>query len=304
MNKTLYTVLFALLLLIITGCGGDNESAEGGRVFEFGTQKNTDPKIMAQIVKQLVEDQTDHEVNITEDIPASPQILGAIEREDFDMALLYSGEVYNNHFDEDKIEYSTDPEKTLTQAQALFGEKYDITWYDSVGFSNQYSIAVQRNFAEENNITTMSDLGEYAQNLTLGTDNSWIERDNDGYEGYKRAYGYDFGEARGMDVALMYEGIASGDLDVITAYTVDPQIIEYDLKLLEDDKKFFPPYEGSLVARNKIIDEYPEIADILDSLVGSISTDEMTALIREVNINERSSEEVAREFLQEKGMVE
>ena len=61
---------------------------------------------MGQIVKLLVEDQTIHEVNITEDIPASPQIMGAIDREEFDFATLYSGEVYNNHFDEDQVQYS------------------------------------------------------------------------------------------------------------------------------------------------------------------------------------------------------
>ena len=57
----------------------------------------------------------------------------------------------------------------------------------------------------------------------------------------------------------MYKGIQNGDLDVVTAYTVDPQILEYDLKILEDDQKFFPPYDASLVARNTVIDEYPEV---------------------------------------------
>ena len=303
MKKILTGCIMAVLLFIATACGNQS-SAEGGEIFEYGAQKNTDPKIMGQIVKLLIEDQTIHEVNITEDIPASPQIMGAIDREEFDFATLYSGEVYNNHFDEDEVEYSTDPGQTLKQAQQLFGEKYDMKWYDSIGFSNQYSIAVKQDFAEENKIETMTDLGEHANNLTLGTDNSWIERANDGYKGYQEAYGYSFADARGMDVALMYKGIQNGDLDVVTAYTVDPQILEYDLKILEDDQKFFPPYDASLVARNAVIDEYPEVAEVLDSIVGSISTEEMTEMIREVDINERSTEEVAQEFLQEKGLLD
>ncbi|WP_138418707.1 glycine betaine ABC transporter substrate-binding protein [Aquibacillus sediminis] len=303
MKKIVMASLLTVLLLVMAACGG-NSSADGGEVFEFGAQKNTDPKVMAQIVKLLVEDQTAHEVNITEDMPASPQVMAAIDKEDFDFALLYSGEVYNNHFDEDQVEYTTNPDETLEQAQALFGEKYDMKWYDSAGFSNQYSIAIEDDFAEENNITTMSDLGEYAGDLTLGTDNSWIERANDGYEGYQEAYGYEFADARGMDVALMYEGIANNELDVVTAYTVDPQIIEYDLKVLEDDEKFFPPYDASLVARNEVIDEYPEVADIFDSIVGSVSTEEMTLMIREVDMNERSTAEVAKEYLQEKGLLQ
>ncbi|WP_416148801.1 glycine betaine ABC transporter substrate-binding protein [Salipaludibacillus sp. HK11] len=303
MRKMIFTSLVTGVLLTMSACGNSG-SSDDSEVFEFGAQRNTDPKIMAEVVKQLVEDQTDHEVNITEDIPASPQIMAAIDREEFDFALLYSGEVYNNHFDDDQVEYSTDPQDTIMQAQELFGEEYDMTWYDSVGFSNQYGIAIQGAFAEENNIVTMTDLGEFAEDLTLGTDNSWIERSNDGYQGYQQSYGYEFGDARGMDVALMYAGIESDDLDVVTAYTVDPQILEYDLKLLEDDQKFFPPYDGSLVARNQVLDNHSDVSEILDSIVGLVSTEEMTALIHEVDINERSTEEVAREFLQEKGMLE
>ncbi|MRH41506.1 glycine/betaine ABC transporter substrate-binding protein [Aquibacillus halophilus] len=303
MKKLLFASLFAVLVLALAGCGNSG-SADGGETFEFGAQSYTDPKIMSQIVKALVEDQTDHEVNITEDIQASPQIMAALDREEFDIATLYSGEVYNNHFDEGEVEYSTDPQQTIDQAQELFGAKYDMKWYDSIGFSNQYGIAIQGDFAEENNITTMSELGEYAEDLVVGTDSSWVERANDGYEGYQAAYGYSFGDVRGMEVSLMYEGINSNDLDVVTAYTVDPQILEYDLTLLEDDQAFFPPYDASLVARNEVINEYPEISDILDSIVGLISTEEMTQLIHEVDINQRPAEEVAVEFLQEKGMLE
>ncbi|WP_018934162.1 glycine betaine ABC transporter substrate-binding protein [Gracilibacillus lacisalsi] len=303
MRKVMVASMLTALLMIVTACGGSS-SADGGEVFEYGAQKNTDPKIMGQIVKLLIEDQTDHEVNITEDIPASPQVMSAIDKEDFDFATLYSGEVYNNHFDEDQVEYSTDPQKTLEQAQNLFGEKYDMKWYDSIGFSNQYSIAIKQAFADEHGIQTMSDLGQVADQVTIGTDNSWIERDNDGYEGYKEVYGYEFADARGMDVALMYAAIASDDVDAVTAYTVDPQIIEYDLTILEDDQNFFPPYDASLVARNAVLDEYPDVGEVLDSIVGSISTEEMTELIRLVDMEEQSTEDVAREFLEEKGMLE
>ncbi|KAB8126216.1 glycine/betaine ABC transporter substrate-binding protein [Gracilibacillus oryzae] len=303
MKNFLLTSILTVLLMALTACGGQT-SADGGEVFEYGAQKNTDPKIMGQIVKLLVEDQTDHEVNITEDIPASPQVMSAIDQEDFDFATLYSGEVYNNHFDEDQVDYTTDPEKTLKQAQELFGAKYDMKWYDSIGFSNQYSIAIKQSFADEHGIETMTDLGSVADQVTIATDNSWIERENDGYQGYQEAYGYEFADARGMDVALMYKAIENGDVEAVTAYTVDPQIIEYDLTILEDDEKFFPPYDASLVARNEILDEFPEVAEILDSIVGLVSTEEMTELIRLVDMEEQSTEEVAREFLLEKGMLE
>src|SRR5699024_10079276 len=204
----------------------------------------------------------------------------------------------------DDVEYTTDPAETLQKAQELFGEEHDVKWYDPMGYINNYSIAVKSDFAEENDVETLTDLVEYADQITLVTDNSWIERDNDGYTGFQDTYNYKFSDARGMDAALMYKGIDSGELDVVTAYTVDPQLIEYDLTVLEDDKEFFPPYEGSLVARNEVVDEYPEIDEILETLEDTIDTETMTELIHEVDIEERSVTEVTEEFLDENDLLD
>ncbi|GEM01277.1 osmoprotectant transport system substrate-binding protein [Halolactibacillus halophilus] len=300
MKKKLLLALLTSAMLLLAACGGE-ESADGGEVFEFGAQSYTDPKIAAQMVKILVEENTDHEVNITEDIQASPQIIASIDREEFDFAMLYSGEVYNNHFDD--VEYSTNSEQTIENAQKYFGEEYDITWFDSIGFKNEYSIAIQGQLQDSEGIENISDLEPLAGDLRLGTDTSWVERDNDGYRGFQDAYGFEFGDVRAMEVSLMYEGIKNDELDVVTAYTVDPQIAEYDLRVLEDDVEFFPPYDASLVARNEVLDNYPEVKEIFDNLVGTVSTEQMSQLILEVDLNGRPAEEVAREFLENEGLL-
>lgn len=300
MKKKLLLALLTSAMLLLAACGGE-QSADGGEVFEFGAQSYTDPKIAAQMVKILVEENTDHEVNITEDIQASPQILASIDREEFDFAMLYSGEVYNNHFED--VEYSTNSEQTIENAQNLFGEEYDITWFDSIGFKNEYAIAIQGQLQDNEGIETISDLEPLAGDLRLGTDTSWVERDNDGYRGFQDAYGFEFGDVRAMEVSLMYEGIKNDELDVVTAYTVDPQIAEYDLRILEDDAEFFPPYDASLVARNEVLDNYPEVKEIFDNLVGTVSTEQMSQLILEVDLNGRPTEEVAREFLENEGLL-
>lgn len=297
LKKYIIAVL-ALTLTIITGCsdGGDGEK------FTAASAKNTDSKINVEILKQLVENQTEHQVEIVDDLPASPQIFAGLERGEFDFASLFSGEVYNNYFED--VEYSTDPDETLEKAQDLFGEEYDIKWYNPVGYINNYSIAIKEEFAEKNNIENLTDLGDYADELTLGTDNSWIERDNDGYTGFQKTYDYAFADARGMDAALMYKGIETDELDVVTAYTVDPQLIEYGLTVIEDDKQFFPPYEGSVIGRNEVVDDYPEIDEILESIEDTVDTEEMTNMIHEVDIEKRSVEEVTEEFLDDKEMLE
>ncbi|TFB22791.1 glycine/betaine ABC transporter substrate-binding protein [Filobacillus milosensis] len=304
--KKLYLALVAIAMVsLLAACGSDSkENGEGGIELEMGAQSYTDPKIIAQMVKAKVEQETDHTVNITEDIQASPQIISALDQGEFDLGTLYSGELYNNHFDEEKVEFTTDTKKTLEQAQKLFSEKFGIKWYDSLGFQNKYSIAVTKEIAEKHGVEKISDLSDLAGDLVLGTDTSWPNRENDGYRAFQEAYGYEFSDVRGMEASLMYEGVEAGELDVVTAYTVDPQIIELDLKVLKDDRQFFPPYQASLVGREDTLEKYPEVDKILQEFIGTITEEEMTQLIYEVDIEGRSTEEVAKEFLKEKGLLE
>ncbi|MCP8618140.1 glycine betaine ABC transporter substrate-binding protein [Salirhabdus salicampi] len=302
MKKLLLAVMATTTLLFAAACGsnGDGEITE----LEIGTQTYTDPKIMAHMVEALVEDRTDIEVSIKKDISASPQIISAMDQGELHIATLYSGEVYNNHFDDDELEFTTDPEVTLDQAQRLFAEHFDFTWHDSLGFQNKYTVTIDGEFAAANNIEKISDLVPHADQLRFGTDGSWLERPNDGYRAFKEHYGFEFKDARGLQIELMYEGVENNELDVITAYSVDPQILELGLKVLEDDKNFFPPYTASLVARNDVLEEVPEVAEAIDSLTGQIDEQTMTQLIYEVDINKRDEQEVAVEFLKEIGLLQ
>src|SRR5690625_2661888 len=114
-----FILILITLIVILAGCGSG--SAEGGEKFTAASAKNTDSKINVQFLKLLVEDQTAHEVEIVEDLPASPQIFSGIERGEFDFASLFSGEVYNNYFD--NVEYMTDPAETFDKEETVFGQK-------------------------------------------------------------------------------------------------------------------------------------------------------------------------------------
>lgn len=298
MKKVLMISMAAVMLLFMAACGNS-----GSKEIEIGTQTYTDPKLMAHMVEAMVEERTDLKVNITKDISASPQIISAMDQGEIDIATLYSGEVYNNHFDDENIEYSTDPEKTLEQAQKLFKEKFNLKWYDSIGFENKYTITIDGDLAKKHDIEKISDLEPYADQLRFGSDGSWLERPNDGYRAFQETYGFEFKNARGLQIELMYEGVKNDELDVITAYSVDPQIIELGLKVLKDDKNFFPPYTASLVAKNETLKEKPEVAEVLSTLTGKIDDKTMTQLIYEVDINKRDVKEVAVEFLKEEGLL-
>ena len=101
-----------------------------------------------------------------------------------------------------------------------------------------------------------------------------------------------------MQIGLVYKAVQSGKMDVVLAYTTDGRINAYKLKVLEDDKHFFPPYDASPVARNDVLKQHPELKKVLQKLVGKISTEKMQQLNYESDGKMKEPSTVAKEFLE------
>ena len=104
--------------------------------------------------------------------------------------------------------------------------------------------------------------------------------------------------------SLLYSGIEEGEIDATTGFGTDGQIAAFDLLVLEDDKSFWPPYPAAPIMRQEIIDEHPEVAELLNQLSAVIDADTMQTLNWEVAGNGREADEVAREFLVEQGLID
>ena len=142
--------------------------------------------------------------------------------------------------------------------------------------------------------------------LTVGFTAEFLDRP-DGYPGLKKVYGLEFAEApKQMDPGLMYKACADGAVDIICAFATDGRIAAYDLKTLEDDKNFFPPYFAAPIVRSDTLEKHPEIRTALNRLAGKISDEHM----REMNLkvdrenDPMEADQVAREFLLAKKMIQ
>jgi osmoprotectant transport system permease protein len=151
----------------------------------------------------------------------------------------------------------------------------------------------------------LSETGTDNSKLTAGFTAEFLDRP-DGYPGLKQAYKLEFAEApKQMDPGLMYKACADGAVDIICAFATDGRIAAYDLKTLEDDKKFFPPYFAAPLVRSDTLEEHPEIRSVLNRLAGKISDKDM----REMNLkvdrenNPMEADQVAREFLLQENLI-
>jgi len=192
----------------------------------------------------------------------------------------------------------TDPALAFGTVVDGFDEQFDQVWFPSYGFANTYAFLVTRDFAEENDLETVSDLAALAPNLRAGVDTSWMEREGDGYEAFKATYGFDFQRVYPMQVGLVYDALQADEMDIVLGYSTDGRIASYDLVVLEDDLHLFPPYDASPVATKEILAAYPELETVLLKLEGTVTDEMMQAMNYEVDNDLVEAQTVARNFLE------
>ncbi|MCY8177716.1 osmoprotectant ABC transporter substrate-binding lipoprotein OpuCC, partial [Bacillus inaquosorum] len=195
-------------------------------------------------------------------------------------------------------EAEKDPKKALKIVQNEFEKRFAYKWFDSYGFDNTYAFTVTKKFAEKEHISSVSDLKKNASQYKLGVDNAWLKRKGDGYKGFVSTYGFEFGTTYPMQIGLVYDAVKNGKMDAVLAYSTDGRIKAYDLKILKDDKRFFPPYDCSPVIPEKVLKEHPELEGVINKLIGQIDTETMQELNYEVDGKLKEPSVVAKEFLE------
>ena len=163
------------------------------------------------------------------------------------------------------------------------------------GFGNSYALAMRAARARELEIARLSDLAR-RPDLRLALSQEFLNR-RDGWPALRAAYRYAFAEVRGLDHGLAYEALAAGQADVIDAYTTDAKIAHYQLRVLEDDLRFFPAYDAVILHRLDFTQQFPRSWEALQGLAGRISVEQMIELNASVELAGSSFGAAADAFL-------
>jgi osmoprotectant transport system permease protein len=166
-----------------------------------------------------------------------------------------------------------DPRGVYDRVSREFRRRWGARWLPPLGFENTYAIAVRRETAARFGLATLSDLARVARKLRAGLTPDFIGRP-DGLPGIRKAYGIDFAEVRALLPAVKYQALAAGQVDVIDGYSTDGLIARYDLVVLRDDRRFFPPYEAAALVGPGLAERQPAAIAALTEL--SHRLDEVT----------------------------
>ncbi len=212
----------------------------------------------------------------------------------------YTGDALANVLKEEPI---TEPDKAYERVASQYKEKYGITWLAPTKFNNTYALALKKAKADELKISTISGLAPHAPQWTLGSSVEFAGRPIDGYPGMIKAYGFKFGAIKPMDIGLMYTSIDAGQVDVIVAFATDARIEKVGLKVLDDDKFFFPAYNAAITVRDELLKEHAGIKEAIDAVIGNLDTETQIKLNARADIDNIPLDKVAEDYLKEIGVL-
>jgi glycine betaine/choline ABC-type transport system substrate-binding protein len=195
-----------------------------------------------------------------------------------------------------------DPSAVFHRVQDQYRSRFDVEVMPPLGFNNTFAMVVRGDDAAKLHLRTISDIGTLAPKWRAGFGYEFMERP-DGYRGWVAAYGLHFSsEPRILDLGLLYRALADRQVDLVAGNSTDGLIAALGMIALEDDRRYFPPYEAVPLLRRIMLDKHPEAGAALDQLTGKISEEEMRRMNYAVDGEHRDPADVVREFRKAKNL--
>jgi len=227
----------------------------------------------------------------------SSVVLDALANGEIDVYVDYSGTIWANDLHRNDVKPR---EEVLAEVGKWLKERRGITLLGGLGFENAYALAMPKKRAEALGIRSIADLARAAPQLTIAGDYEFFSRPE--WRAIRDAYGLSFRAERTMQPEFMYSAAAAGEVDVVSAYTSEGRVAQFDLVILDDPKHAIPPYDAILLLAPRDADDRA-LSEALRPLVGAIDA----SLMRDANLRatrgggDASPEAVARWLSEEIG---
>ena len=266
----------------------------------IGGKLGAEPEILINMYKLLIEEETDLTVDLEPGLGKTAFVFSALEEGSIDIFPEFTGTAIVTHMDAEAE--SNDAREVYEQARAGMNEMYDMVLLEPMEFNNTYTVATTQEFADAHDLEEIGDLQQIEEETVAGFTLEFNDR-YDGYVGMQDVYGLDIADVRTMEPGIRQGAIENDEVDIIDAYATDSYMVELELVTLDDPENLFPPYQGAPLLRNETLEQHPELEEILNQLGGKITDEEMREMNYQVDYEDRSANDVAREYLEEQGLI-
>jgi osmoprotectant transport system substrate-binding protein/osmoprotectant transport system permease protein len=262
-----------------------------------GSKDFTESILLAEIVAQMLEAQSievDRRFDLGGNLGHSALVAGNI-----DLYPEYTGTSFTAILHHQPI---TDPKAVYDQVKREYAQQFQVEVSPPLGFDNTFAILVRGEDARRLGLKTISDAAKHTRQWQAGFGHDFVVRP-DGYPGFSKTYSLQFAAVNEMALDLTYTALSTKKVDMIAGNSTDGRIAALDLVQLEDDRRYFPPYEGVFLTRHDALQRVPVLQEVLEKLSGAISTEEMRKLNYEVDGAKRDKKNVVREWLLKRGLI-
>ncbi len=268
----------------------------------IGSKSFTESQILARMAYSVLK-ANDYEVSEAIGIPTE-RIRPALIDGRVSLYWEYTGTVYRRLWQGQDFELMRDSKKLFEHVKRRDYEENKLLWLPYARFSNSWALAVRGEMARLKGLTQISDIAKIS-GYKIGTTPRFTHA-KDGLLALFRFYGLDFPESgrvvnRGISASVGY--LERKLVDVTILFTTDAVQKEKDFVLLEDDKRFFPQYNPSIVISEETATLFPGIVKILSRIAPTLSQSEMIDLNHQVDFAKKSIDEVVQNFLVKKGLL-
>lgn len=198
------------------------------------------------------------------------------------------------------------PEATYQETKKRYEQREPATtMLQPANFNNTYGVFVTREVAEEQNLQSLPDLAEASPDLTFVAFTEFLSRP-DSYPNMKKNYpAFDWEDIFTVNSigGPIYQGVRQGEGEVGIGFTTDAQLASDDLVVMEDPKSIWPFYYPGPVVRSEVLEKNPKVEDVLNSVNETLDADTMRQLNAQVDIEMEDPEDVAKEYLEDEGLV-
>lgn len=280
----------------LTACGSNNTTGSASvtgttGTITVGSKDFTEGEILSEVYALALEN-AGFTVNRKFDISSSV-VHQSLTEGDIDFYPEYTGTALITIL---KEPVETDPQKAYDTVKKEYKAKFDLTVLDQADAADSQGLVITTKAAKRYGIKTISDLQAHASDLRFASQGEFDER-ADAMPALEKAYGpFNWKEHAVYDNGLKYEVLKSDEADVTPAYTTEGQLTDKAFTLLEDDKHVWPPYNVIPVVRDDVLQKYPKVADVLNSVSEKLTTKDLTKLNARVDLDKEDYEDVAADY--------
>jgi osmoprotectant transport system permease protein len=285
-------IVLGIVSLIIAGLIAFNYQQKPATII-IGSKNFTEQVILGELLAQHIENHTRLKVDrrfnlggtfIAHEAVKAGKIAGYVE---------YTGTSFTTILKEKSISNS---ETVYKKVKEYYDQKLKLAVMKPLGFENTFAMIIREEDAKKWQIKSLSEISKYTPQMKAGFGYEFLER-ADGYPGLSKIYNLKFANIKQMELGLMYQALKEKQVDFIAANSTDGLIPVLSLVILEDDKKYFPPYQAIPIFNQEILQKYPELTNTINQLGGKVSTTAIQKMNYQVDNQSQPVEKIVSEWL-------